>query len=132
MEARAVLSMTLSYRVAAVRDIRSLPFSTCLLRSLGPITAGDVDTLGNRVLLAGGPRDILAARDSVKEILGLSCPSPESPGDQFRFAHNPEDAIRGHGKITQSGSNEERGPARRVEGIVARRISQVDLGLRQR
>jgi hypothetical protein len=43
-----------------------------LLRSLGSITAQDVERLHDRLLLAGDARDILKARDSLKALLGLS------------------------------------------------------------
>ena len=42
-----------------------------LIRSIGPITAQDVDRLQARLALAGDPRDVLAARDSLKDVLGL-------------------------------------------------------------
>jgi hypothetical protein len=42
-----------------------------LIRSIGTITAQDVDRLQARLALAGDPRDVLAARDSLKEFLGL-------------------------------------------------------------
>jgi hypothetical protein len=43
-----------------------------LLNSLGPVTAHDVDALRERLTLAGDARDILAARNSLKQVLGLS------------------------------------------------------------
>ena len=42
-----------------------------LLASLGPVTPRDVETLRERLLLAADPRDILAARDSIKQLLGI-------------------------------------------------------------
>ena len=60
------------------RPVRCQALPEPLLHSLGPITAGDVDTLGNRLLLAGDSRCILAARDSVQEILGLPLLTPEA------------------------------------------------------
>ena len=43
-----------------------------LLRVLGPLTARDVETLTERLNLAGDARDVLKARDSVKQLLGIS------------------------------------------------------------
>lgn len=42
-----------------------------LIRSIGTVTAQDVDRLRARLALAGDPRDVLAARDSLKDVLGL-------------------------------------------------------------
>ena len=42
-----------------------------LLRALGPITAQDVERLRERLALAADTRDVLKARDSVKQLLGL-------------------------------------------------------------
>jgi hypothetical protein len=42
-----------------------------LLCFLGPIISHDVETLRERLTLAGDPRDVLAARDSLKRLLGL-------------------------------------------------------------
>jgi hypothetical protein len=42
-----------------------------LIRSLGTITARDVETLRARLTLAGDTRDVLAARDSLKLLLGF-------------------------------------------------------------
>jgi hypothetical protein len=43
-----------------------------LLRSTGPVAALDVERLQNRLLLAADRRDILAASDSVQQLLGLT------------------------------------------------------------
>ena len=42
-----------------------------LLHSLGAVTARDIETLRERLTLSGDPRDILVARDSLKQLLGL-------------------------------------------------------------
>ena len=42
-----------------------------LLRSIGPATLQDIETLRERLTLTADPRDILAARDSLKQLLGL-------------------------------------------------------------
>ena len=42
-----------------------------LLGSLGPVTARDVETLRNRLALASDTRDVLDARDSLKQLLGV-------------------------------------------------------------
>ncbi len=43
-----------------------------LIRSIGPVSARDVETVRERLTSAGDTRDILAARDSVKQLLGLA------------------------------------------------------------
>ena len=43
-----------------------------LLRALGPVTARDIDRLRERLTLAADTRDLLAARDSLKHLLGIS------------------------------------------------------------
>jgi hypothetical protein len=43
-----------------------------LLRALGPVAARDIDRLRDRLTLAADTRDLLAARDSLKQLLGLS------------------------------------------------------------
>jgi hypothetical protein len=43
-----------------------------LIRALGPVTAHDIDQLHARLTPAGDARDRLAARDSLKQLLGLS------------------------------------------------------------
>jgi hypothetical protein len=43
-----------------------------LIRAVGKATSRDVETLRERLALVGDQRDILAARDSVRELLGLS------------------------------------------------------------
>ncbi|HKN71850.1 MAG TPA: hypothetical protein VJX30_12510 [Terriglobales bacterium] len=43
-----------------------------LIRSIGPVAAQDVETLRERLTLAGDARDVLAARDSVRQLLGIS------------------------------------------------------------
>ena len=47
-----------------------------LLRSLGPVADRDVETLRERLALAGDARDMLAARDSLKQLLGLRLLNP--------------------------------------------------------
>jgi hypothetical protein len=47
-----------------------------LIRSLGPIAAQGVEILRERLTLAGDTRDILAARDSLKQLLGLPLLDP--------------------------------------------------------
>jgi hypothetical protein len=42
-----------------------------LLRALGPVTAGEIDQLRGRLALAADARDLLAARDSLKHLLGI-------------------------------------------------------------
>jgi hypothetical protein len=43
-----------------------------LIRATGPVTAQDLDQLTTRLTLAGNIRDILAARDSLKQLLGIA------------------------------------------------------------
>jgi hypothetical protein len=45
-----------------------------LIRSVGTVAAQDLDRLQGRLALGGDGRDILAARDSLKQLLGLSQP----------------------------------------------------------
>jgi hypothetical protein len=45
-----------------------------LLHALGTVTAKDVERLYDRLALAADPRDALAARDSLKRLLGISLP----------------------------------------------------------
>jgi len=47
-----------------------------LLCSLGHVAARDVETLRERLTLAGDARDVLAARDSLKYLLGLRLLGP--------------------------------------------------------
>lgn len=42
-----------------------------LIRAVGTVTAQDRDRLQARLALAGDARDILAARDSLEQLLGL-------------------------------------------------------------
>jgi hypothetical protein len=42
-----------------------------LMRAAAGTTAHEVDVMKERLTLAGDPRDTLAARDSVKQLLGL-------------------------------------------------------------
>jgi hypothetical protein len=42
-----------------------------LLRALGPVTAEEIDQLRDRLALAADARDLLAARDSLKHLLGI-------------------------------------------------------------
>ncbi len=58
-------------------DIRALHTSYALqsgyeplIRTVGTVTAQDLDRLQARLVLAGDARDILAARDSLKQLLG--------------------------------------------------------------
>jgi hypothetical protein len=43
-----------------------------LLRRTGRVTAQDLSRLAERFTLTGDPRDVLAARDSLARLLGLS------------------------------------------------------------
>ena len=47
-----------------------------LIRSIGPATLQDIETLWERLTLIADPRDILAARDSLKQLLGLRLLDP--------------------------------------------------------
>jgi hypothetical protein len=47
-----------------------------LLRRIGRVTPGEIESLRERYALAGDPRDVLAARDSVKQLLGISSLEP--------------------------------------------------------
>jgi hypothetical protein len=42
-----------------------------LLRAAGAVTVGDVERLHGRLSMAGDARDVLAARDSLKRLLGI-------------------------------------------------------------
>ena len=42
-----------------------------LIRAVGTVTVQDLDRLQARLTLTGDARDILAARDSLKQLLGL-------------------------------------------------------------
>jgi hypothetical protein len=42
-----------------------------LMRASGPVTAQDIDQLRDRLTLAADARDLLAARDSLKQLLGI-------------------------------------------------------------
>ena len=42
-----------------------------LIRAAGATTAGDIEHLHDRLTLAGDARDVLAARDSLNQLLGL-------------------------------------------------------------
>jgi hypothetical protein len=42
-----------------------------LIRDLGSATTADIDLLRQRLALAGDTRDVLAASDSLKKILGI-------------------------------------------------------------
>jgi hypothetical protein len=42
-----------------------------LPRDLGPITFHDIESLRERLTLSANPRDVLPARDSLKQLLGL-------------------------------------------------------------
>ena len=42
-----------------------------LLKSVGPVAAGNIETLTQRLALAGDTRDVLKARDSVMGLLGV-------------------------------------------------------------
>jgi hypothetical protein len=59
-------------------DARALPTSYALqsgygglIRSAGTATAQDIDRLHARLTLAGDARDLFAARDSLRRLLGL-------------------------------------------------------------
>jgi hypothetical protein len=41
-----------------------------LIRSVGPATVRDLETLKERLMMAGDAQDVLAARDSVRQLLG--------------------------------------------------------------
>jgi hypothetical protein len=45
-----------------------------LIRAAGTVNARDLDRLRARLAPAGDPRDVLAARDSLERLLGLSGP----------------------------------------------------------
>ena len=45
-----------------------------LLRAAGTVTGQDIDQLRNRLTMAADARDLLAARDSLKQLFGLSSP----------------------------------------------------------
>jgi hypothetical protein len=47
-----------------------------LIRTARPVTARDDDRLHARVALAGDLRDLLAARDLLKPLLGIPQPGP--------------------------------------------------------
>ncbi len=42
-----------------------------LIPAIGPVTAPQIEQLRERFLFAGDTRDLLAARDSVKRLLGI-------------------------------------------------------------
>jgi len=42
-----------------------------LIPAIGPVTAPQIEQLRERFLLTGDNRDLLAARDSVKQLLGI-------------------------------------------------------------
>jgi hypothetical protein len=42
-----------------------------LIRTVGPVTAQDIESLRERLTLAADARDILAARNSIKQLLGI-------------------------------------------------------------
>jgi hypothetical protein len=42
-----------------------------LLRAVGPVTSQDIQRLRERLALAGDTRDVLAAHDSLKQLLGI-------------------------------------------------------------
>jgi hypothetical protein len=46
------------------------------IAAIGPVTARDVESLRERLTMGGDTRDILAARDSLKQLLGLSPHGP--------------------------------------------------------
>jgi hypothetical protein len=47
-----------------------------LLGSLGSITTGDVESIRERLTLSADARDLLAARDSLKQLLGIRLIEP--------------------------------------------------------
>ncbi len=72
-----------------------------IIATIGPVTFRNVETLRERLTLAGDPRDILAARDSLEQLLGLSPHGPSrSPGSHVRFYRRWEHAIQKHDKET--------------------------------
>jgi hypothetical protein len=42
-----------------------------LLHAIGPVTPYEIERLCERLILAADPRDVLAASDSLKQLLGL-------------------------------------------------------------
>jgi hypothetical protein len=42
-----------------------------LLRAIGPVTPYEIEHLRDRLILAVDPRDVLAASDTLKQLLGL-------------------------------------------------------------
>lgn len=68
----------LRVQAAGTADVGSLHTSYALqsgyeplIRSLGAVAGRDIERLHARLSLAGDARDILAARDSLKQLLGL-------------------------------------------------------------
>ena len=64
--------------VPGTTDVRALHTSYALqsgyeplIRAAGAATAQDIERLHHRLTLAGDPRDILAVRDSLKQLLGI-------------------------------------------------------------
>jgi hypothetical protein len=47
-----------------------------LIRATGTVSAGDIESLRERLALAGDPRDVLAACDSLKQLLGIRLLDP--------------------------------------------------------
>jgi len=47
-----------------------------LIRASSPFTAQDIESLRERFTLAGDARDLLAARDSLKQLLGIRLLDP--------------------------------------------------------
>lgn len=47
-----------------------------LIRGVGPTTGRAIETLSAKLMLAGDLRDVHAARDSVKRLLGISLLEP--------------------------------------------------------
>ena len=45
-----------------------------LIRAVGTVIGQDIDQVKNRLTLAADARDLLAARDSLKQLLGISSP----------------------------------------------------------
>ncbi len=50
-----------------------------LLHSIGQITASDIEQLETRLITTADTRDVLAARDSMKQMMGC-CPSLQERG----------------------------------------------------
>ena len=54
-----------------------------LIRQVGSVTGRDIERIRQRHALTGDPRDQLAARDSLKQLLAISPSTPDPPPWQF-------------------------------------------------